>query len=185
MKDSTEYVFQLRQALASLAQAKAQLDLINRGARSEDVAAAKEMMETAKANYESARKDFDRFNELNKTNSITAKQFDDAKTRKSVTEGQYNQANEAYKKSVNGSRTEEKELAKGRYDQTLAQVDLAKKKLRDCSIKAPSDGFVTKISVETGELVNPGTQIGKLTDLSEVPNPAQKLKAGMVGDVRI
>ncbi len=166
--DSTEYVLQLKQSEALLIQAKAQYDLAKKGARNEDVVSAKEASETARANYESAKKDFDRFAELFKSNSITTKQFDDAKTRLSVTEGQYKQTQENYKKIQNGSRPEELDLAKGRYDQIFAQTELTRKKMRDCSIKATSNGTITKISVDEGELVNPGAQVAKLTDLSEV-----------------
>lgn len=166
--DSSEYILQLKQSEALLIQAKAQYDLAKKGARNEDIVSAKEASETARANYESAKKDFDRFVELFKSNSITSKQYDDAKTRLSVTEGQYKQTQENYKKVQNGSRPEELELAKGRYDQIAAQTELTRKKVRDCSIKATSNGTITKISVDEGELVNPGAQVAKLTDLNEV-----------------
>lgn len=166
--DSSEYILQLKQSEALLIQAKAQYDLAKKGARNEDIVSAKEASETARANYESAKKDFDRFAELFKSNSITSKQYDDAKTRLSVTEGQFKQTQENYKKVQNGSRPEELELAKGRYDQIAAQTELTRKKVRDCSIKATSNGTITKISIDEGELVNPGAQVAKLTDLNEV-----------------
>lgn len=166
--DSTEYVLQLKQAEALLAQAKGQYELAKKGARSEDVSSAKEAVETAKANAESAKKDYDRFSELYKTNSITSKAYDDAKTRFVMADGQYKQVLENYKKLTTGSRPEELEIAKGRYEQALAQVNLMKKKTADCLIKAVSDGYLTKISVEEGELVNMGAQVARLTDLSEM-----------------
>lgn len=166
--DSTEYVMQKRQAQALLLQAQSQYELVKKGARAEDIAAAKEVLSSAKVNYESSKKDYERYKELLESNSVSVKMFDDVQTKYLISERQHKQAIENYNKLINGSRPEEIELAKGRYDQALAQVELAKKKVLDCTLKATSDGFLTKISVDVGELVNMGAVVAKVTDLSEM-----------------
>lgn len=164
--DTTDYFIQLRQVQAVANQAKAQYDLALKGARSEDIKAAREAVASAQASFESAKKDADRFADLMKTNSASQKQADDAKTRLTVSQAQLNQSQELLKKLENGSRPEELSLAKGRFEQAQAQVDQIQKKIRDCSIRAAGTGTVTTISVDQGELVNPGAQIAKITDLS-------------------
>jgi HlyD family secretion protein len=58
--------------------------------------------------------------------------------------------------------------ARDRRDQASAQVELLRKKVRDCRILSPSDGTVTLRGVEPGELVAVGTNVLRLTYLDKV-----------------
>ncbi len=152
--DPTEWQYQLAQAEANVRAAEAQYQLALEGPRKEDVA-------QGKANYESAKTDLQRMEELFKTKSISDKNLEDARTR-------FTMAEQTWAKLQRGSRPEERDLAKARRDQARAQMAQLQKKLNDCTILAPIEGTVVNTFVEPGELVIPGAAVARIADLSEM-----------------
>jgi HlyD family secretion protein len=80
----------------------------------------------------------------------------------------YVSAQQTYEKLARGLRKPEIDMARARYEQAVAQVDQLKKKVRDCSILAPSAGTVTLKAGEPGEFVTIGAAVIKLTYLDRV-----------------
>lgn len=152
--DDAEYQIQLRQAQANAAAAEAQYKLAREGSRKEDIVQAEAAFKTAEADYK-------RMKELLAQQTITQKQFDDVYAR-------YVSAQQTYAKLVRGLRKPEIDMARARYEQAVAQVDQLRKKIRDCSILAPSAGTVTLKAVEPGEFVTVGAAVIKLTYLDRV-----------------
>ncbi|MBK1813489.1 HlyD family efflux transporter periplasmic adaptor subunit [Clostridium sp. YIM B02505] len=58
-----------------------------------------------------------------------------------------------------------KDEAQGAIDQAQASVDLAKLQIEKTSITSSIDGTITAILVHKGDLVTPGTNVAKVTDL--------------------
>jgi len=131
-----------------------QYKLALEGPRKEDVA-------QGKANYESAKADLQRMEELFKTKSISDKNVEDARTR-------FTLAEQTWEKLQRGSRREEVDLAKARRDQATAQMAQLQKKVNDCTITAPIGGTIVNRFVETGELVTPGAAVARIADLREM-----------------
>lgn len=152
--DPTEYELQLRQAEANAEALAAQYELMVKGAREEDIL-------QAEATYRNAEEDYRRMKELYAANSASKKQLDDSETR-------YIIAKQTYEKLKKGSRSEEVRAARARRDQALAQVELLKKKLRDCAIVAPVSGSVIRRYVERGELASPGMAVARIANLREM-----------------
>lgn len=152
--DPTDVLHQLRQAEAGLEIAEAQYRLAVKGAREEDVI-------QAEANYKSAESDLKRMEELFAAKSISQKQLEDARTR-------YTLAQQNFEKLRKGSRFEEIQMARARRDQAAAQVAALQKKVADCTIVAPIGGTVTTRFVEVGEIVAPGMAVARIADLGEM-----------------
>jgi len=152
--DDTEYQIQLRQALANLASFESAYRLALEGSRTEDIL-------QAKATYDNAREDNNRMRSLLDSHTVTQKQYDDAYSR-------FVAAEQTYRKLQRGLRPEEIAGARVRRDWAAAQSDLLKKKVRDCSVLAPSDGTITLRGVEPGELVTPGMTVLRSTYLDRV-----------------
>jgi len=129
---------QLRQAEAAAESARAQLELLKKGARSEDLAQAEQQLQQAAINLEQARKDAERFRSLYEKGSITRRQKEEAETRLALAEAQYRQAGEALKKLRTLIRPEEIEAAAARLRQAEAAADLLKKYRR---FHRPLSGF--------------------------------------------
>jgi HlyD family secretion protein len=152
--DDTEYRLQLRQAEANLSANDAGYRLAVEGTRQEDLV-------QSEAAYRTAESDYQRMKDLLATQSVTQKQFDDVYAR-------FVAADQTYRKLKAGLRPEEVRSARVKRDYAAAQVDLLRKKVRDCAITAPSSGTITLRSVEPGELVTMGMNVMRLTYLEKV-----------------
>lgn len=152
--DDSEYQIQVRQATANEASFESAYRLSVEGSRKEDVIQAEAAFKTADA-------DHNRMKDLLASQTITQKQYDDAYNK-------YVSAQQTYEKLKRGSRQEEINGARQKRDLAAAQVDLFKKKIRDCYITAPSSGTITLRAVEPGELVTPGSNLLRLTYLDKV-----------------
>lgn len=160
--------FQLAQSEAGVQIAKAQLELMLKGARSEDIQQAEEMMKQSEINYNNAQKDFQRYEQLWQSKSISDKQFEDIKSRYEINLAQFNSAKENLKKVKRIFRPEEIEQAKGNLKKAEATVGLLKKNIKDSYIISPLNGFIVKNFVESGEIVTPMSSLVKISNLSTV-----------------
>jgi len=159
---------QLRQAEAGVRLAEAQLALIVKGARSEDIRQAEAALKQADTALKTAADDARRMRELFETGSVTSKQRDDAEARLTVAAAQQSASAEALGKMRRLARPEEIQAAEARLAQARAAADLLAKTIADSTITAPAGGIITHKAVEAGELVTPGATIVTLTDLDSV-----------------
>ncbi|MEJ5352342.1 MAG: efflux RND transporter periplasmic adaptor subunit [Melioribacteraceae bacterium] len=166
--DQEALLLQLKQAIANRDIAKAQYDLLIKGARKEDIKQAEESLKQAEANFILAKSDKDRMENLYQTNSINRRQYEEALTRYEVALAQLNSAKELYNKVKNYARPEEIAQAKANYEKAAAAVGLIEKNIRDCFVTSPVNGFIVKKFVEAGETVSMMSSLVKVSDLSEV-----------------
>jgi len=159
---------QLRQAEAGVRLAEAQLALLVKGARSEDIRQAEAALRQAEAALKVAADDAGRMRELFQTGSVTSKQRDDAEARLIVATAQQSAAAEALSKVRRLARPEEIQAAQARLAQARAAADLLAKTIADSTVVAPAGGIVTHKAVEAGELVTPGATVFTLADLDSV-----------------
>jgi HlyD family secretion protein len=152
--DDTEYQIQLRQALANLESYDASYRLALAGYREEDVI-------QAEVAFKNAQEDYKRMKDLLASQTVTQKQYDDTYTR-------YVAAQQTYEKMRRGLRPEEIASAHSRREYAAAQVDLLRKKVRDCSVVSPTNGTVTLKAIEPGELVTLGSNVLRITRLDPV-----------------
>ena len=166
--DTELYELQLRQAMAGRDIAKAQLDLLIKGARKEDIAQAREIYNQASANLTMAETDKKRMEALYEGRSISKKQLDDIMLRYDVSASQFNAAKQNLSKIENIARPEEIAQAKGNLEKAEAGIELLKKNIRDCYVVSPIDGIVVKRFVEQGETVGMMSSLFKVSNLKRV-----------------
>ena len=152
--DDTEYQIQLRQAAANSEAPEAQYRLALAGFRQEDIL-------QARANFEEAEADYRRMKALLETQSVARQRYDAASARYTLTK-------QAYDKMMRGSRVEEIEIARARWDQAMTQAELLNKRVRDCVIRSTARGIVTLKAFEEGDLVNAGANLFQVTHLGRV-----------------
>ncbi len=166
--DPSTQELQLEQARAGQLLADAQLRLLLKGARAEDVEQAQEGLTQAQEALRMARDDARRMSGLYETGSATQKQKEDAEARLVAAQSQANSAAQALKKLQNLARPEEVQAASARVDQARIAVQLLEKAVRDATLASPIDGQVTRRLAEVGELAAPGTTLLVLSDLGRV-----------------
>jgi len=159
---------QLRQAEAGTELARAQLELLRKGARAEDIRQSAEALRQAEAGLKIAADDAKRMRELAAKGSVTPKQRDEAEARETVSLAQTASAREALAKIKRLARPEEIRAAEARLDQALAAADLLRKSIDDCTVVSAVNGIVTGRTVEPGELISPGVAILTVSALDSV-----------------
>ncbi|OQY74953.1 MAG: hypothetical protein B6D44_02750 [Ignavibacteriales bacterium UTCHB2] len=166
--DHEQLELQLHQAIAGKDAAQAQLNLMLKGAREEDIIQAEQNLNQAKVNFETAERDKIRMQNLFDTHSITQKQYEDAVARFELMSAQYKSAQENYSKVKKIFRPEEIEQAKANLNKAIAGVELLNKNIRDCYVTSPINGFLVKTFIEPGETVTPMSSLFKVSDLDVV-----------------
>lgn len=159
---------QLRQAEAGVALAQSQLELLRNGARSEDLAAAEEVKRQTESAFRTASSDFDRIKELYASSSVPKKQYEDAESRRTIAEAQYNAASQNLLKLRRFARPEEVAAAAARVEQAKAAADLVRRQITDAVVLAPASGTVTYQPAEQGELVGAGGVLVRLSRLESL-----------------
>jgi len=156
-------------------------------ATSTSIATALANIETAKANVEAAKvrvwnatESFKRYEQLFNQTSATQSQYDAASAEKQSAEKQVavlerqvqvaqaqlkaaQQQSAASRTQANGVGTQVN-LAEVGIQQQQANVDFAQLQLTYAYLIAPCDGFISKKSVQVGQLVNPGQTLMSLVD---------------------
>lgn len=183
---------QLAQAIAGVDYADAQLRLLLKGAREEDIAQASEALAQASENLKIAEADDARAKELLQSGSTTRKQADDAAARYAVAKAQYAQAEQALKKLSNLARPEELVASRAKLEQARYSRLLLEKSIRDCTVVSPLSGTASLRLAEAGELVGVGTGLYVIADLSLVhltiyvsESDLGRISIGQEADVRV
>ncbi|WP_410879375.1 HlyD family secretion protein [Myroides sp. DW712] len=186
--DDSEYTIQVQQARANYQAALSQLEVAQAGEHTSQstvlssqagVSTAQANVATAQANIEAAKtqlwraaNDYDRYNRLFQSQSITKQQYEQALAAKETAEKQLVILQEQFKavekqaqaiaQQVNISKsqavasTAQIDAAKALVDQAKANLDHATLYLSYTVITAKEDGQVSKINLQAGQLIQPG-----------------------------
>jgi HlyD family secretion protein len=164
--DTVDLALARRQAAADLAQADAGLALALAGSRAEDIAAARAAVAQKQSDFDGARRDEVRATALFASGAIAAKARDDATLRRDMAQAALDQAREAERRAVRGSRPEEIAAMRAARDRARARLDAVAQQVADATVRSPLDGLVSEKLVEAGEMVNAGAGIVILTDIA-------------------
>jgi HlyD family secretion protein len=159
---------QLEQAQAGMELADAQLRLLLKGAREEDISQAEEAVRQAQASLKVAQDDARRAGQLFAAGSATQKQKEDGDARLTAATAQYNAARQALGKLEHLARPEDVQSGRARLKQATSVRDLAQKAVDDCHVTAPIRGTVTNKVLEAGDLAGPGSVVVTVTRLDTV-----------------
>lgn len=159
---------QHQQSEAGYEIAKAQYELLLKGARFEDVMQVEENLNQAKANYKIANDDFERMTSLYNSSSITKKQFDDFETKYKIAKAQLNSAKQGLNKIKKFARPEELTTARAKVDQSKANSNIILQQLNDATVISPISGIVTELPFDKDELLLQGGTVATIINLDEV-----------------
>ena len=166
--DTESLRLQLKQLDAGTEMSRAQLELLQNGARKEDIQQAESLLKQAQVNYDQAKTDRERLEKLYQSQTITKKQYDDAASRFDLMNAQISSAKENYSKLRKFSRPEEIKQAGAKLDQSKAGADLIKKSIKDSYVVSPINGILVEKYFEAGETVSPMSSLVKVSDQTTV-----------------
>lgn len=129
------------------------------GARKEQIQAAAQILEQAKAGLEIAEKSYNRMKKLHEEEVISAQKFDEAEAMYKSAQAQVKTAQSNYQMAVNGARDEERRAAAATAGQARGAVQEVQGYVRETIQRAQMAGEVTDVYPKVGELVGTGTPI--------------------------
>ncbi len=167
-QDRSELDIQLRAAQAAVDQARAQLSLTQIGSRAEDIDAAEQAVTQAETNRKLEADELDRVRNLHAGGAATKEQLDQEEAKFRVEQSQLDAAEANLTKVRHLARPEDITSALAHLNQLEATRDEIRKSIDDSYITSPLKGIVTHKVAEQGELVEQGSTVATVTDLSSV-----------------
>lgn len=158
----------LAQAQAAQSAAMAQNRKAERGARQEQIRAAYEMWQKAKAGVDINQKSYDRIKRLHDEGVMTAQKLDEISAQLDAAKATEQAAKAQYEMAVNGADREDKEAASALVEKARGAVREVNSYINETVLIAPCAGEVTEIFPQEGELVGTGApimHIAKMQDL--------------------
>ena len=147
------------QAQSAADAATAMAQMAQNGARKEQIQAAAQLLEQAKAGLEIAEKSYKRMKKLHDEEVISTQKFDEAEAMYKSAQAQVKTAQSNYQMAVNGARQEERRAASAAAGQARGAVQEVQGYVRETVQRAQMPGEVTDVYPKVGELVGTGTPI--------------------------
>ena len=145
------------------------MDLMARnGARREQVAAAYQMLQQAKAGAEIAEKSYRRVQRLYEEGVMSEQKRDEAFAQYKAMEAQVKAAQSQYDMARNGARQEEKLAAQAQVNRAKGAVQEVNSYIHETVQTAQKEGEVSEIFPKLGELVGTGSPIMNISVLDEM-----------------
>ena len=165
--ESPEIQAKLGQAQAAGRMAAAQKEKAFRGARTEEINAARSNWQRAQVAAELAEKTYSRTARLYADGVVSAQKHDEAKAGADAARKQAEAAGAAYTMAEKGARIEDKAAASALADQAAGVVSEVSAYYRETRLVAPADGEVVDVLAETGEMISAGYPVVRILDLSD------------------
>lgn len=166
--DTPEVLAKLQQAEAVRKAAEAQSAKAIRGARVQEIAAAYEMWQKAKAGREIAEKSYTRVQNLFDKGVMSAQKRDEAEANFKAMEATEKAARSQFDMAKAGARAEDKAAAAALVQQAGGAVAEVESYLNESVLLSPIDGEVSERFPQVGELVGTGAPIMNITDLNDL-----------------
>lgn len=193
--DEEELKTRLATVRERIRQAEANLALVQKGARGEEIRQLQENVKAKAAALELAQKSEDRLRRLHEEGVISLSELDAAVSQREQAQAQLSSAREALALMQQGAREEEIEIQRAQLRQAELEAKDLQNKIAKTSVSSPFSGVVEQVLAHKGEVVSPGTPLVKLVGEpiyfeADVPQRhRQKLQEGMEvvvrkGDVR-
>ena len=175
---------------AELSVAEAALRELVAGSRPQEIAAAKAVLASARADADRLEKDFRRNEELSRREIIARQAFEAAQANNGVAQAKVAEAEERLRLVEEGPRKETIDQARGRERQAREALGLARTRLSYAEIVSPLRGMVLSKNVEPGDYVAAGTPMVTVGALDNVwlrgyveETDLGRVKVGQAADV--
>ncbi|MBR5133492.1 MAG: efflux RND transporter periplasmic adaptor subunit [Alistipes sp.] len=157
----------LKQVEALRQEAKAFRDEVERGARKQQIEAARSMVEKAKAGASLAQTTFDRISRLYSKGVVARQQYDEAIAELEAMNANLLAANAEYSLALAGATSEQREIVAAKYSEASSVVDEVNLYIGDSKVTAPASGIVSTITSNSGELIGTGFPVITITNTDE------------------
>lgn len=166
--EAPDVMAKLEQARAAEAAAQAQNDKALKGARHEQMQAAYEMWQKAKAGLEIAEKSYKRVKNLADQGVMSAQKLDEVTAQRDAAVATEKAAKAQYDMAKNGAEREDKAAAAALVDRAKGAVAEVESYIKETYLIAQTAGEVSEIFPKMGELVGTGAPIMNIAILEDM-----------------
>ena len=163
--DASEARAALSAAQAKMTDARAPVDMLQRGGRSSDLAEISAGIERAKLDLAHAQKDYDVSSRLEQKQAATHAEVEAARQRIDQAKLQIETYEKRKTALVNSS---DRAAAQARLDDAQAAAKLAESQIEQSTVRAPVDGTVYQFDLKPGAYLNPGDAVASIGRLDRV-----------------
>ncbi|MDH4222241.1 MAG: efflux RND transporter periplasmic adaptor subunit [candidate division Zixibacteria bacterium] len=150
---STQYTTELEEIEASIRKEKAYLELLEKGARPEEIEQAKELVSKAGTKLQTNENELKRLRELHIQNLISKEELEKKESEHSVLVSELSIARNNLEILKKGAKEEEKDMSKAEINRLEARAKFYKGQVSASDLKAPISGIVTSVQ-PAGNLIN-------------------------------
>lgn len=181
--DTKDLEAQEAQAQAAVDTAQANLTKIKSGARPQQIAQAQAAMESAGKNYETAKNNYDRTNQLYLSGAASKQQLETAEVQFKAAEAQYNSAKEQLDMLKKGETKETLDVLESQVKQAQAALEVVKTQLDNATIVSPVSGVISAKNINIGELASAGIPLVSVVNTGSLYVNAY-LPSGLTGKIK-
>jgi HlyD family secretion protein len=156
-----------RQALGGFSAASAQKQQADRGARTQEISAAKDQWLKAKAANDLYKATYNRVESLYQEGVVSEQKRDEARTQWQAAQYTEQAALAMYQIAQEGARDETKAAALGQQEMAQGALDEVDAYLADSHMTAPINGEVTEVLLQPGELAPAGFPVVSMVDIDD------------------
>lgn len=142
---------QVTQSSASLKSAAAKLTALQDGSTREEIIKAEVSVSTAKAAYDQAKANLDRYQKLFDAGAVSQADLDSANNSYVSADGNLRQAEATLQTTYDGATAEELAAAEATYESSSTQLKMAQKELTGAKMTSPMNGIVSEINGGEGQ----------------------------------
>lgn len=158
----------MAQAQAAEAAAQAQQQKAQKGARNEQIQAAYEMWQKAKAGLDIAEKSYKRIVRLHEQGVVSSQKSDEVTAQYHAAKATEKAAKAQYDMAKNGAEREDKLAAAALVNRAKGAVAEVESYIKETYLTAQADGEVSEIFPKKGELVGTGAPIMNIAELNDM-----------------
>lgn len=166
--DAPDVEAKLAQANAAREAAEAMQRKARNGARQEQIDAAFQLWQKAKAGVEVAEKSYNRVNRLFEQGVLAEQKRDEAYAQYQAMLATERAAKSQYDMAVKGAAAEDKDAAGAQVARADAAISEVNSYVNETVLLAPQSGIVTEVYPEVGELVGSGAPLLNIAKLNDV-----------------
>ena len=154
--DPVPYRIKRSEARGVMLQAKAALDKLHRGFRTEEVREAAAQRDRVQASLDLAEKDYSRISNLFAQKAVAKSELDRASSQRNALRAELAAAENALALMREGYRKEDIEAAEAAYEAASARFAAAENALSDTELRSPAEGTILTRVTEPGTVVGAG-----------------------------
>lgn len=170
--DDSEYVLRLAQAEAGVKGSRhgSEATAAEINTTKSNITVATAGIDEAKVNMLNAKKDYERYASLLKSDAVTQQQYDNAKAKYEAALARYEAAARQRNSTslVKNEQAQRLNQSKAGVSVSEAELNIARLNLSYTVVTATANGYVGHKDIHVGQLVQPGQELVKIVDADDV-----------------